>query len=168
MSSSVDIACTVNGHAHDLRVPARLTAAELLRDELRLTGTKVSCELQVCGVCTILVDGDPVSACSVIAADLDGREVRTIEGLADGLTLHPVQEAFCTANAFQCGFCTPGFVMMAVALLEHEPDPDGTAVREWLDGNICRCTGYAPIEHAVLEAAVALRERAGTDVARGG
>lgn len=156
MKSVVDVRCRVNGRDLELRIPVRMTVAELLRDELRLTGTKVSCELQVCGVCTVLVDGHPVSACSMLACDLHLTSVTTIEGLADGSTLHPVQEAFCDANALQCGFCTPGFVMMSVALLELTPDPDRESIREWLDGNLCRCTGYAPIEDAVIAASQAL------------
>ncbi|MCE2513187.1 MAG: (2Fe-2S)-binding protein [Acidimicrobiia bacterium] len=134
-------------------VPVRLTVAELLRDRLGLTGTKVSCEMQVCGVCTVLVDGNPVSSCTTLACDLDGAEVLTVEGLARGRELHPVQEAFMDANALQCGFCTPGFIMMAVALLDGHPHADPTEVREWMDGNLCRCTGYEPIETAVTVAA---------------
>ena len=131
-------------------MPVRATAAEVLRDQLGLRGTKVSCELQVCGACTILVDGQPVSSCSLLAADLDGRAVDTIEGMQRGTELHPLQAAFWEHNAFQCGFCTPGFLMMAKALLDEIPDPTPEQVREWLDGNLCRCTGYRPIEEAVL------------------
>ena len=134
-------------------VSVRLTVAELLRDRLGLTGTKVSCEMQVCGVCTVLVNGAPVSACATLACDLDGAEVRTVEGLAEGRTLHPVQEAFMACDALQCGYCTPGFIMMAVALLDTNPDADRDDIREWMDGNLCRCTGYAPIETAVVLAA---------------
>ena len=142
-------------------VPVRLTAAELLRDRLGLTGTKVSCEMQVCGACTVLVDGGPVSSCTTLACDLDGAEVLTVEGLARGRDLHPVQEAFMSANALQCGFCTPGFIMMAVALLDAYPDCDRDEVREWMDGNLCRCTGYAPIETAVTVAAARMRGESG-------
>ncbi|MGH9137012.1 MAG: (2Fe-2S)-binding protein [Acidimicrobiales bacterium] len=151
--NTVDLLCTVNGRAADITVPVRTTAAELLRDRLGLCGTKVSCELQVCGACTILVDDQPVSSCSVLAADLDGRSVDTIEGLKRGGELHPLQAAFWEHNAFQCGFCTPGFLMMAKALLDETPDPTPEQVRDWLDGNLCRCTGYRPIEEAVLAAA---------------
>ena len=143
----------VNGRDVETLVPVRLTVAELLRDRLRLTGTKVSCEIQVCGACTVLVDGDPVSSCATLACDLDGTEVLTVEGLARGRELHPVQEAFMAANALQCGFCTPGFIMMAVALLQDRPDADRAEIREWMDGNLCRCTGYEPIETAVTVAA---------------
>jgi aerobic-type carbon monoxide dehydrogenase small subunit (CoxS/CutS family) len=150
--NTVDIGCAVNGRDLELTVPVRTTAAELLRDRLGLHGTKVSCELQVCGVCTILVDGEPVSSCSMLAADLDGRRVDTVEGLQHGGELHPLQDAFWRHNAFQCGFCTPGFLMMAKALLDEVPDPSPAQVREWLDGNLCRCTGYRPIEAAILAA----------------
>ena len=143
----------VNGRDVEMLVPVRLTVAELLRDRLGLTGTKVSCEMQVCGVCTVLVDGNPVSSCATLACDLDGTEVLTVEGLARGRELHPVQEAFIAANALQCGYCTPGFIMMAVALLDAYPGAGRDDVREWMDGNLCRCTGYAPIETAVMVAA---------------
>ena len=144
-------------------VPVRLTVAELLRDHLGLTGTKVSCEMQVCGVCTVLVDGSPVSSCATLACDLDGTEVLTVEGLAQGRDLHPVQEAFMSANALQCGYCTPGFIMMAVALLDAYPDADQAEVREWMDGNLCRCTGYAPIETAVAVAASRMNDGSSED-----
>ena len=152
-ATSTVIRCHINGRDVEMLVPVRLTVAELLRDWLGLTGTKVSCEMQVCGVCTVLVDGNPVSSCATLACDLDGTEVLTIEGLARGRDLHPVQAAFMEANALQCGYCTPGFIMMAVALLDAHPDADRDEVREWMDGNLCRCTGYAPIESAVTVAA---------------
>ena len=155
--TSVVIRARVNGHDTELLVPVRLTVAELLRDRLRLTGTKVSCEMQVCGACTVLVDGNPVSSCATLACDLDGADVLTVEGLARGRQLHPVQEAFMAANALQCGYCTPGFIMMAVALLDAHPGADRAEVREWMDGNLCRCTGYAPIETAVMVAASRMR-----------
>jgi aerobic-type carbon monoxide dehydrogenase small subunit (CoxS/CutS family) len=145
-----DVRCTINGRKFDAAVPVRATAAEMLRDQLGLHGTKVSCELQVCGACTIVVDGLPVSSCSMLAVDLDGRDVHTIEGMQRGGELHPLQVAFWEHNAFQCGFCTPGFLMMAKALLDETPDPTPEQVRDWLDGNLCRCTGYRPIEEAVL------------------
>ncbi len=151
--TSVVIEFGLNGRRVEALTPVRLTAAELLRDRLGLTGTKVSCGIQVCGACTVLVDGQPASSCCLLAVDLDGTEVVTVEGLARQRELHPAQEAFAAANALQCGYCTPGFVMMTVALLAANPQPDRTAVREWLDGNLCRCTGYAPIETAVMLAA---------------
>lgn len=155
--TSTVIRARVNGRDVEALVPVRLTVAELLRDRVGLTGTKVSCEMQVCGACTVLVDGNPVSSCAALACDLDGTEVLTVEGLAQGRHLHPVQEAFMEADALQCGFCTPGFIMMAVALLDACPDADPEDVREWMDGNLCRCTGYAPIETAVTVAASRMR-----------
>ena len=157
--TSTVVRCRINGRDVEMLVPVRLTVAELLRDRLGLTGTKVSCEMQVCGVCTVLVDGNPVSSCATLACDLDGTEVLTVEGLVRGRDLHPVQEAFMSANALQCGYCTPGFIMMAVALLDAHPDADQAEVREWMDGNLCRCTGYQPIETAVMVAASRIGDR---------
>jgi aerobic-type carbon monoxide dehydrogenase small subunit (CoxS/CutS family) len=151
------VSARVNGVEISCAVPARLTLAELLRDQLGLTGTKVSCELQVCGVCTVLVDGRPVSSCTYLAADVDGTAVETVEGLADGDELHPLQQAFVENLALQCGFCTPGFLMMSKALLESTPEPTREQIVEHLDGNICRCTGYEPIIRAVECAARRMR-----------
>lgn len=155
------ISTSVNGVVVERSVAPRLTLAELLRDELGLTGTKLSCGLQVCGVCTVLVDGRPVSACTFLAADVDGAQVESVEGLSDGETLHPLQQAFVERFALQCGFCTPGFLMMAKSLLDANPDPDREEVVEYLDGNLCRCTGYEPIVEAVLLAASRTREQSG-------
>jgi aerobic carbon-monoxide dehydrogenase small subunit len=155
------VRAVVNGVTVDRDVPNRLTLAEFLRDELSLTGTKVSCELQICGACAVLVDGLPVSSCTFLAVDLDGREVLTVEGLGQDGELHPVQEAFIAESALQCGYCTPGFVMMTMALLGRNPDPTPDEVKEYLDGNICRCTGYRPIVDAVLTAARRLRSAPG-------
>lgn len=155
--STSEIATTVNGAAYRGSVANRTTLAAYLRDELGLKGTKVSCELQVCGVCSVLVDGQPVSSCTYLAADIDGRTVETVEGLATGERMHELQRAFVRNFALQCGFCTPGFLMMSKALLERNPDPTEDEIREYLDGNICRCTGYQPIIAAVLEAAAELR-----------
>ena len=149
----ITINATVNGKAISESIPVRWTLAELIRDRLGLTGTKLSCGMEVCGVCTVLVDGRPVSSCTYLAVDVDGAEVSTIEGLANGAHLHPIQEAFVEKFALQCGFCTPGFVMMAKALLDENPTPSRAQVVEYLDGNICRCTGYQPIIDAILEAA---------------
>ncbi|MCW2609123.1 MAG: hypothetical protein QOC93_2532 [Actinomycetota bacterium] len=148
----LDVSTTVNGRPVEMRLPTRLTLADFVRDRLGLTGTKVSCGMQVCGACTVLVDGDPVSACSYLACDVDGREVLTVEGLADGGELTPVQRAFVDCSALQCGFCTPGFVMAATALLRDEPHPTEEQIAHHLDGNLCRCTGYLPIVEAVLKA----------------
>jgi aerobic-type carbon monoxide dehydrogenase small subunit (CoxS/CutS family) len=156
---TVSIHAKVNGLEVDRTVPARTMLSQLLRDDLGLTGTKVSCEMQVCGVCTVLVDGRPVSACTFLAADVDGAAVSTVEGLAGPDELHPLQEAFVDNFALQCGFCTAGFLMMASALLERNPDPTADEVKEWLDGNLCRCTGYEPIVLAVLDAARRMKGR---------
>lgn len=147
------VRATVNGHPFDSEVPTWLSLAGYLRDELGLTGTKVSCGVQVCGACTVLVDRLPVSACVYLAADVDGCEVTTIEGVADGDELHPVQQAFVECSAFQCGYCTPGLVLAAIALLDDVPSPDRAVVARELEGSICRCTGYLPIIDAVLMAA---------------
>lgn len=149
---------TVNGRPVTSDVQPRLTLSEFLRDHLGLTGTKVSCEMQVCGVCTVLVDGAPVSSCTYLAVDIDDREVLTIEGLASEDGLHPIQQAFIDRFALQCGFCTPGFVLMAKALLDSVERPSREAVIEHFEGNICRCTGYEPIIGAVLAAADAMQD----------
>jgi aerobic-type carbon monoxide dehydrogenase small subunit (CoxS/CutS family) len=152
------ITSTVNGRSIERVVPNRQTLAEFLRDNLGLTGTKTSCELQVCGVCAVLVDGAPVSACTYLAVDIDGRAVTTVEGLASDDDLHPVQRAFIDSFALQCGFCTPGFLIMSVALLANNPNPSEEDVQEYLEGNICRCTGYRPILEAVMKAAEGLEK----------
>jgi carbon-monoxide dehydrogenase small subunit len=130
------------------------TLAELLRNRLNLNGTKVSCEVQVCGACTVLLDGLPVSACTLLAYEVRDRNVLTVEGLArpDG-TLHPIQQAFIEEFAFQCGFCTPGMLMAAKALLAEQPRPTEADIIHFMDGNICRCTGYLPIVRAIQRAA---------------
>jgi aerobic carbon-monoxide dehydrogenase small subunit len=163
MHEQLEVGLTVNGRARTLRIEPRETLAEVLRDWLALTGTKVSCDAQVCGVCTVLVDGLAVSGCTFLAVDADGRSVRTVEGLAPDGRLTALQQAFIDEAAFQCGFCTPGFLMAATALLEENPAPTRDEVREGLEGNICRCTGYTPIVEAVLRAAVAMRTHAGDE-----
>ena len=154
------VTTTVNGRPVEVSVPTRMLLVELLRDRLGLTGTKLSCAMQVCGACTVLVDGRPVSACSFLACDVDGTEVTTVEGLAaaDG-TLSDVQQAFVDCSALQCGFCTPGFLMMTTALLERNPCPTHDEVGHYLEGNLCRCTGYEPIVSAVMQAARARAAR---------
>ena len=129
---------------------------ELVRG-LGLVGTKLSCDSQVCGACTVLLDGRPVSSCTTLAIEADGKPVETIEGLADGTKLHPLQEAFIERFAFQCGYCTPGMIVSAKALLDAHPEPDVAKVRHWMEGNICRCTGYQTIVEAVLDAADQMR-----------
>ena len=154
----IEIKTLVNGVPHTSEVDVRLTIAEYVRDELGLKGTKVSCEMEVCGVCSVLVDGQPVSACTALAVDLDGRELATIEGLAVRDVLSPLQQAFVETFATQCGFCTPGFLMMGTALLASNPAPTESEVVEYMDGNICRCTGYRPIVNAVLLAAERMKD----------
>lgn len=155
MHDRIRVALVVNGQPHDLSIAPNETLADVLRDRLALTGLKVSCDAQVCGACTVLVDGLPISACTFLAADADGRRVRTVEGLATDGELSPLQQAFIDHAAFQCGFCTPGMLMAATALLEEDPEPTRSAVIRGLEGNLCRCTGYAPIVEAVLAAAAA-------------
>lgn len=153
MHETIELSFVVNGRDHALRIEPRESLADVLRDRLALTGTKVSCDAQVCGACTVLVDGMMVSACTFLAADAHGRSVRSVEGLAENGNLSRLQQAFIDHAAFQCGFCTPGFLMAATALLEENPHPSRQEVVDWLEGNICRCTGYAPIIDAVLSAA---------------
>ena len=153
MHDRVQVALVVNGRPHDLSIAPNETLADVLRDRLSLTGLKISCDAQVCGACTVLVDGLPVSGCTFLAVDADGRRVRTVEGLATDGELNPLQQAFIDHAAFQCGFCTAGMLMAATALLEEDPHPTREAVIHGLEGNLCRCTGYAPIVDAVLAAA---------------
>lgn len=147
----------LNGKAMEVECEVQETLAEVLRNRLNLTGTKVSCEVQVCGACTVLVDGLPVSSCTQLAYEVRGKQVITIEGLEkpDG-TLHPIQQAFIDDFAFQCGFCTPGMIMAAKALLDENPKPTRDEIIHHMDGNICRCTGYVPIVNAVQRAADAM------------
>ncbi len=147
------IALTVNGERHDFSLPAGETLATTLRERLGLTGTKVACDRGECGSCTVLCDGLPVLACMTLSAARDGASVTTIEGLAAGETLHPLQAAFLRCDALQCGFCTPGFVMMAAALLAENQRPDEAAIRLALEGNICRCGAYHGIVAAIQQAA---------------
>ena len=147
-----EIALTLNGTDRRIDVEDQVLLIELVRG-LGLIGTKLSCDTQVCGACTVLLDGRPVSSCTTLAVEADGRRVETIEGLATGTTLHPLQQAFIDRFAFQCGYCTPGMIMAAKALLDERPDPDAATVRHWMEGNICRCTGYGTIVEAVLDAA---------------
>ena len=156
MHETIELGMTVNGRDQRLRIQPNETLADVLRDRLALTGTKVSCDAQVCGACAVLVDGMAVSACTYLAADAEGRAVRTVEGLAaaDG-TLSPLQLAFLDKVAFQCGFCTSGMLIAGTALLEDNPAPTREEVIAGIEGNLCRCTGYVPIVEAVLAAATA-------------
>ena len=142
-------------------VPPDRTLLDLLREDLACTGTKEGCGEGDCGACTVLLDGEPVNACLVLAAEADGREVTTIEGLAGGSLLHPVQQAFVDAGAVQCGFCTPGMVLVAAALVARNASPTESDVRRAISGNFCRCTGYQKIVEAVLTASARVRESAG-------
>jgi carbon-monoxide dehydrogenase small subunit len=144
---------TVNGRVVSLEIEPRAILLDVLRDDLQLTGTKRSCDTQVCGACTILLDGLPVSACCTLAYEIDGREVETIEGLAGPDGLHPIQQAFVDRVAIQCGFCTPGFVLTTKALLTENPCPTRSEIEDYLGGNLCRCTGYWNILEAVEDAA---------------
>jgi len=144
---------TVNGTEEELDIAPRRLLSDVLRNELGLTGTKRGCTTAKCGACTALVDGDPVKACNVLAMQAQGSEVTTVEGLADDGELDPVQEAFWEEYSFQCGFCTPGFLMNTKALLQNNPDPSEEKIREHLSGNICRCTGYVNIINGVKAAA---------------
>ncbi|MGK2947077.1 MAG: (2Fe-2S)-binding protein [Acidimicrobiales bacterium] len=146
---------TVNGSVHTSDVEPRRLLVHHLRDDLGLTGTNVGCDTSSCGACTVLVDGESVKSCTMLTVQADGQEVTTIEGLADGDQMHPVQEAFREHHGLQCGYCTPGMVMAAVSLLEEQPDPSEADVREGIEGNLCRCTGYHNIVKAVLAAASA-------------
>ncbi|MDH3251028.1 MAG: (2Fe-2S)-binding protein [Acidimicrobiia bacterium] len=163
MSLELPVKAVVNSESIELSIDPRLTLAEFVRDRLGLTGTKLSCEMQVCGACTVLVDGQPVSACSFLAVDIDGRDVTTIEGLGTERSLHPIQQAFIDEFAMQCGFCTPGFVLMTKALLDERPDPTSDEIIEYMEGNICRCTGYRSILRAVLHASEMLGAGEGGD-----
>jgi carbon-monoxide dehydrogenase small subunit len=143
----------VNGEPHELVFPPYKTLLEVLREELALTGTKHGCELGECGACAVLIDGEPQLSCLVLALECDGRAIETVEGLAKGAELHPLQAAFADLGAAQCGYCTPGILMTAKALLEHEKRPSRERIKEAVSGNLCRCTGYQQIFEAIEEAA---------------
>ena len=148
------IECTVNGEACSVQhVPARRLLSDFLRDDLMLTGTKRGCETGICGACSVLVDGEVVKSCLMLAVQAQGREIKTVEGLADGDTLHPLQESFMQCGGLQCGYCTPGFLMTSCAMLKNNPHPSADEVRHGLNGNLCRCTGYTQIVESILNAA---------------
>ena len=151
MSTTHRIRVTVNGTSYEREVEARLTLADFLREELDLTGTHLGCEHGVCGACTILYNGEATRSCLLLAVQADGAQLQTVEGLAQGDTLHPLQRAFHEHHALQCGFCTPGFLMTGIAFLRDTPHPTEAQVREAISGNICRCTGYMPIVQAILQ-----------------
>jgi carbon-monoxide dehydrogenase small subunit len=153
----VHVALRVNGEAHEVAFLPHKTLLEVLREDLGLTGTKHGCELGECGTCTVLLDGEPQLSCLVLGLESDGREITTVEGLATAKGPHPLQTAFADLSAAQCGYCTPGFLCAAKALLDREPNPDRETIRERLSGNLCRCTGYLKIFEAVERAAAQMR-----------
>lgn len=148
----VRLCLTINGETHEALVEGYKTLLEALREDFQLTGTKHGCELGECGACAVLVDGEPVLSCLALAVEADGRRVSTIEGMASGNTLHPLQDAFATLGAAQCGYCTPGILLTARALLDRHPNPSRELIAEALSGNLCRCTGYWQIIEAVEDA----------------
>jgi carbon-monoxide dehydrogenase small subunit len=157
MTDPIEIAFTVNGVARTIRVEPRRLLADALREDCGLTGTHLGCEHGVCGACTILCDGRPVRSCLMFAVQVEGRQLRTVEGLAKDDKLHPLQQAFWDHHGLQCGFCTPGFLMLAVGVLEADPDIAEAELRAALASNLCRCTGYQNIVKAVLAAAAEMR-----------
>ena len=151
------IEVTVNGEKHSAEVPARRMLSDFLRDDLNLTGTKRGCETGICGACSVLVDGEVVKSCLSLAVQANGHSIRTVEGLASGDELHPLQQSFMECGGLQCGYCTPGMLMTACHLLERNPRPTADEVREGLNGNLCRCTGYAQIVESILDASEKMR-----------
>jgi len=152
------ISLTVNGESHELDVPENTLLVEIIREQLKLTGTHVGCDTSQCGACTVHMNGRVVKSCSLLAGQVDGAEITTIEGIGTPEDLHPMQAAFRECHALQCGFCTPGMIMRAIDLVDNGTDLDGRAVREGLEGNLCRCTGYHNIVKAVLRAADSAQE----------
>src|SRR4051812_44907547 len=155
MTKKLHIACKINGQDTEFLCEPRQSLLEVLRDELRLTGAKEGCNNGNCGACNVVLDGRLVNSCLVMAAEIQGRSVKTIEGMATAQGLHPLQQKFLEHAALQCGICTPGFIMAAKAMLDQNPNPSEHQVRHWLAGNLCRCTGYDKIIKAVLDAAPA-------------
>lgn len=158
--SKVPVEITVNGTTHRREIEPRMLLVQFLRDELGLTGTHVGCDTSQCGACTVQVDGVSAKSCTVLAVQADGREVRTVEGMAPVGMLHPIQRAFWEEHGLQCGYCTPGMIMTTASLLSRNPSPTEEDVRHELDGNLCRCTGYQPIVDSVLKSAEMLRDGA--------
>jgi carbon-monoxide dehydrogenase small subunit len=152
-SGKISISFILNGRHCMVSTPPNTVLVDVLREQRGLTGTKVSCDQGLCGACTVIIDDMPIASCTELAFLVEGRTVTTIEGLAKGEALHPVQRAFVDAAALQCGFCTPGMILLLETLLRREPNPDEATVRQWLSSNVCRCTGYQPIIEAALAAA---------------
>ena len=157
MTEKIEVALRINGARHVVRVEPRRTLVDAIRDDCGQTGTHIGCEHGVCGACTVLIDGEPVRSCLMFAVQADGREIRTVEGLGHGEALHPLQRAFMEHHGLQCGFCTPGFLMLAAGVLEREPDISDADLIEVLASNLCRCTGYQNIIKAVRAAAAEMR-----------
>jgi carbon-monoxide dehydrogenase small subunit len=153
------ISLNINGHAHNVEVEDRALLADVLRDNLKLTGTHVGCDTSQCGCCTILMNGDAVKSCTMLAVQANGAQIMTIEGLANGPVLHPIQVAFSNCHALQCGFCTPGMIMATAGLLANNPQPTDAQIHEGLAGNLCRCTGYINIVESVKQAAKVMQEK---------
>jgi carbon-monoxide dehydrogenase small subunit len=153
MTAVTHVSMSINGRSHQRDIDPRTSLVDFLRDEIGLTGTHIGCEQGVCGACTVLVDGASVLSCLMLAVQADGSEVSTVEGLASGSTLHPLQEAFWDKQGLQCGFCTPGMLMRGVEILASDPHPTSESVREAISGNLCRCTGYQFIVESILDAA---------------
>jgi carbon-monoxide dehydrogenase small subunit len=158
MSEKTDIVLNVNGRDYEIGVEPRKTLVDAIREDCGQTGTHIGCEHGICGACTVIVDGEPVRSCLMFAVQADGKRIRTVEGLAKGDTLHPMQNAFMEHHALQCGFCTPGFLMLAVGVLEREPDISDGDLVDVLSSNLCRCTGYQNIIKAVRAAARDMRK----------
>ena len=160
MSERRAITLTINGKDHMVTVEPRRTLVDVIRDDCGQTGTHIGCEHGVCGACTILIDGEPMRSCLMFAVQAEGHSIRTVEGLQQGERLHPMQEAFMRHHALQCGFCTPGFLMLAIGVLEKRPDLDGQELVDIMSSNLCRCTGYENIIKAVRAGAADMKARA--------
>ncbi|HEX9455843.1 MAG TPA: (2Fe-2S)-binding protein [Candidatus Binatia bacterium] len=156
---TIPVSFTLNGRLQELDVEPHELLLDVVRDRLGLTGAKRSCDVQVCGACTLLVDGRPVSACTTLAFEVRGRSVMTIEGLAEDGKLHPLQQAFIEHGGFQCGFCTPGMILASKALLDEKPNPTEEELKHFMHGNICRCTGYKKIIESIMAAAKEMNSR---------
>src|SRR5262245_15729916 len=167
-SMKMHLSLTVNGETRDLLIPVHKTLLEVLREDLHLTGTKHGCELGECGTCTVLIDRVPALSCLALPADLEGCDIKTIEGMAHGSELHPLQRAFAELGAAQCGYCTPGILLTAEAFLAAHPAPGRDAIRAALSGNLCRCTGYTKILEAVELAALRMAADSGSEAAASG
>jgi aerobic carbon-monoxide dehydrogenase small subunit len=156
--ASVRVRFRLNGHDGEAEIKPNLLLIDFIRDHLDLTGTKRSCDMEICGACTVLLNGKAVSSCSLFAFEINGKNLLTIEGLAEGSRLHPLQESFIECGGFQCGFCTPGMILLAKSLLDQKPDPTTEEIRDYMDANICRCTGYQMIIESIQDAAKKMRK----------